>query len=103
MTTMMPNSYPREKFGSCGVPVPMTELKVVDAEGRALPLGESGELLVRGPQVMRGYLNNPEATKETLSVDGWLRTGDIAYIDSDAYVFIVDRVKELIKVKGLQV
>ena len=58
---------------------------------------------VKGPQVMQGYLNNPTATAETITPDGWLRTGDIAYVDEDGFVFVVDRLKELIKVKGFQV
>src|SRR5690606_8232637 len=62
-----------------------------------------GELWVKGPQVMKGYLNNPKATAETIVQDGWLRTGDVATFDEDGYLFILDRVKELIKVKGFQV
>jgi acyl-CoA synthetase (AMP-forming)/AMP-acid ligase II len=65
--------------------------------------GEEGELWVRGPQVMKGYLNNPDATAETLTEDGWLRTGDLAIIDADGFMFIRDRLKELIKYKGFQV
>ncbi|KAF1918467.1 hypothetical protein BDU57DRAFT_515262 [Ampelomyces quisqualis] len=65
--------------------------------------GERGEIWIRGPQVMKGYWNKPEATKETLTADGWLKTGDVAFVDKDDHFFIVDRKKELIKVKGLQV
>jgi acyl-CoA synthetase (AMP-forming)/AMP-acid ligase II len=72
-----------------------------DAGGHAP--GEEGELWVRGPQVMKGYLNNPDATAETLTEDGWLRTGDLAIIDADGFMFIRDRLKELIKYKGFQV
>jgi acyl-CoA synthetase (AMP-forming)/AMP-acid ligase II len=90
--------------GSVGVPLPNTEMRVVDpATGADVSRGETGELLVRGPQVMRGYLNDPEATAAMLDPDGWLHTGDLGQIDEDGYVFIVDRVKELIKYKGLQV
>jgi non-ribosomal peptide synthetase component E (peptide arylation enzyme) len=92
-----------DKIGSCGVPLPQTEAKVVDGEGRALPTGSEGELWVKGPQVMQGYHRNEAATKETLTPDGWLRTGDVARIDDEGFVFVVDRLKELIKVKGLQV
>jgi acyl-CoA synthetase (AMP-forming)/AMP-acid ligase II len=90
--------------GSVGVPLPNTEMRVVDpATGADVSRGETGELLVRGPQVMKGYLNAPEATAAMLDPDGWLHTGDLGRIDEQGYVFIVDRVKELIKYKGLQV
>lgn len=68
-----------------------------------LSVGEVGELCIRGPQVMVGYLNNPEATAQTIDADGWLSTGDLARIDADEHLFIVGRVKELIKVSGFQV
>ncbi|OEL26478.1 putative 4-coumarate--CoA ligase 2 [Dichanthelium oligosanthes] len=92
------------KPGSCGTVVRNAELKVVDPDtglslGRNLP----GEICIRGPQIMKGYLNDPEATARTIDVDGWLHTGDIGYVDDDEEVFIVDRVKELIKFKGFQV
>jgi len=90
--------------GSVGVPLPNTEMRVVDpATGADVSRGETGELLVRGPQVMQGYLNAPEATAAMLDPDGWLHTGDLGRIDEHGYVYIVDRVKELIKYKGLQV
>jgi acyl-CoA synthetase (AMP-forming)/AMP-acid ligase II len=90
--------------GSVGVPLPNTEMRVVDpATGADVSRGETGELLVRGPQVMKGYLNAPEATAAMLDPDGWLHTGDLGMVDEQGYVFIVDRVKELIKYKGLQV
>jgi acyl-CoA synthetase (AMP-forming)/AMP-acid ligase II len=90
--------------GSVGVPLPNTELRVVDpATGADVSRGETGELLVRGPQVMKGYLNAPEATAAMLDPEGWLHTGDLGTVDEQGYVFIVDRVKELIKYKGLQV
>jgi len=92
------------KFGSVGVPAPNTECKIIDLEtGEPLGPGEKGEVCVRGPQVMIGYLNNPEATAQTIDSDGWLHTGDIGYVDEDGHFFIVDRAKELIKYKGLQV
>lgn len=92
------------KFGSVGVPAPNTECKIVDLESGA-PLGpnERGEVCVRGPQVMTGYLNNPEATAQTIDAEGWLHTGDIGYADEDGHFYIVDRAKELIKYKGFQV
>ncbi|MEX0282507.1 MAG: 4-coumarate--CoA ligase family protein, partial [Arenibacterium sp.] len=77
---------------------------IVDPEtGEDQAAGKEGELWVRGPQVMIGYLNNEKATKETLTEDGWLKTGDVALIDEDGFMFIVDRLKELIKYKGFQV
>jgi acyl-CoA synthetase (AMP-forming)/AMP-acid ligase II len=92
------------KFGSVGVPAPNTECKIVDlASGEALGPNERGEVCVRGPQIMTGYLNNPEATAATIDSDNWLHTGDIGYVDEDGHFFIVDRAKELIKYKGFQV
>ena len=90
--------------GSIGPPVPGTECRLVDPEsGEDVPAGERGELWMRGPQVMSGYLNNPEATAATVDEDGWLHSGDVAIVDSDGYFQIVDRLKELIKYKGFQV
>jgi acyl-CoA synthetase (AMP-forming)/AMP-acid ligase II len=92
------------KFGSVGVCAPNTECKIVDMEtGEALGRNQRGEVCVRGPQVMKGYLNQPEATAETIDAGGWLHTGDIGYADDDGHFFIVDRAKELIKYKGFQV
>ena len=107
MTELSPMSHttilPDIKPGSSGVTVPNTESLIVDDEGRALGVDEVGQLLVRGPQVMAGYLNNPAATAETVDADGWLHTGDLARIDADGHLFIVGRVKELIKYNGFQV
>jgi acyl-CoA synthetase (AMP-forming)/AMP-acid ligase II len=90
--------------GSVGALIPNTEARVIDPEtGKDAAEGEEGEIWVRGPQVMKGYLNNPEATAETLVEDGWLRTGDIGKVDENGFFFIVDRLKELIKYKGYQV
>jgi acyl-CoA synthetase (AMP-forming)/AMP-acid ligase II len=101
MTEPVPD---RAKDGSVGHPVPNTEIKVIDLEtGDELGFDQQGELLVRGPQVMKGYLNRPEATAQMIDGDGWLRTGDIGYADSEGFFFIVDRAKELIKYKGFQV
>jgi 4-coumarate--CoA ligase len=90
--------------GTVGVLVANCDARVVDPEtGDDLGVGEDGELWIRGPNVMKGYLNNPGATAATIDGDGWLHTGDIGHVDDDGYWFIVDRVKELIKVKGFQV
>ncbi len=108
MTELSPVSHvtpvTAPKSGSSGLALPNTECRIVDPEnGADLPPGEEGELWVKGPQVMMGYLNNPQATADTITDDGWLKTGDIAIIDSDGYMFVVDRLKELIKFKGFQV
>ncbi|MCR9276964.1 MAG: AMP-binding protein [Pseudomonadaceae bacterium] len=90
--------------GTSGVTISNTESRIVDPDtGEDQGVGERGELWVRGPQVMLGYLNNPTATAETVDDDGWLHTGDIAIIDEHAHMTIVDRMKELIKFKGFQV
>ena len=89
--------------GSVGLPVPSTEVAICDEAGTFLGLGEVGEICVRGPQVMRGYWNRPEATAEVLSDDGWLRTGDIGRMDEQGFVFIEDRKKDLILVSGFNV
>ena len=90
--------------GTSGITVGSTEIRLVDpGTGEDRGVGEEGELWVRGPQVMKGYLNNHEATRNTIDEDGWLHTGDIAVIDEHDHVSIVDRVKELIKYKGFQV
>lgn len=105
-TSPVTHAPPPEGFrpGSIGVPVPNTEIRVVDPEsGEDLGPGEQGELWVRGPQVMKGYLNNPEATRGAIDLDGWFRTGDIGMVDEDGHWHITDRLKELIKYKGFQV
>ncbi|MFC5695608.1 long-chain-fatty-acid--CoA ligase FadD2 [Pseudomonas sp. GCM10022186] len=91
------------RLGTVGIPVPGTAFKTIDDAGNELPLGERGELCIKGPQVMKGYWQRPEATAEVLDAEGWLRTGDIAVIDADGYVRIVDRKKDLIIVSGFNV
>jgi acyl-CoA synthetase (AMP-forming)/AMP-acid ligase II len=92
------------KPGSIGLPLASTECRLVEPDtGREAAEGERGELWIRGPQVMRGYLNNPDATAATVDSDGWLHTGDVATVDADGHFQIVDRLKELIKYKGFQV
>jgi len=107
MTELSPITHvtPRGGFvaGSVGVTVPNTELRIVDPEGRDLGVDEDGEMWVRGPQVMRGYLGNPDATAATIDPEGWLRTGDVGHVDAAGHLFVVDRLKELIKYKGFQV
>ena len=100
MTEMSPVSHVTRmggfKPGTCGVTVANTECRIVDSEnGDDQGVGGVGELWVRGPQVMKGYLNNPEATAQTIDADGWLHTGDVGFIDEDGHLTIVDRVKEL--------
>ena len=92
------------KPGAVGVTVPNTVCKIINPDtGAALGVDHEGELCIKGPQVMLGYLNNPAATARTIDADGWLHTGDIASFDADGQLFIKDRLKELIKVKGFQV
>jgi acyl-CoA synthetase (AMP-forming)/AMP-acid ligase II len=94
----------RNKPGSVGLCVPSAECRLVSIEtGEEMGTNEQGEILVRGPQVMKGYLNRPEATAQTVDADGWLHTGDIGYADEEGYFYIVDRAKELIKYKAFQV
>ena len=88
--------------GSIGLPAPSTELKIILENGEEAPKGESGELCVKGPQVMQGYYNRPEATAECLK-DGWFATGDIATYDDEGFFYIVDRKKDMILVSGFNV
>ena len=97
------NPYQNIQIGTIGIPVPSTQCKVIDDDGNDLPLGERGELCVKGPQVMKGYWQRQEATDEMLSADGWLKTGDIAVIQDDGYMRIVDRKKDMILVSGFNV
>jgi acyl-CoA synthetase (AMP-forming)/AMP-acid ligase II len=108
MTELSPVSHATPsggfKPGSVGVTVPLTEVRIVDpATESTLGVDLDGEVWIRGPQVMKGYLNNESATRNTIDDEGWLRTGDIGHIDADGHLFIVDRLKELIKYKGFQV
>jgi PAS domain S-box-containing protein len=91
------------RLNSAGPPVPGTECRVIDvATKHDVPIGELGEIWVHGPQVMKGYLNNPEATRRVLDEDDWLRTGDIGYADADGYIYVLDRATDLVKFRGLQ-
>lgn len=89
--------------GSIGLPIPSTEVSAQDADGNILPAGEIGELCVRGPQVMKGYWNKPEETRQVLSESGWFRTGDMGRMDEAGYFYIVDRKKDMINVSGFNV
>ena len=91
------------KLGTIGMPVAGTACKVIDDAGNEMPIGEPGELCVKGPQVMKGYWQRPEATAETIDADGWLKTGDMAVISEDGYMKIVDRKKDMIIVSGFNV
>lgn len=89
--------------GSIGMPVPGLELRIVDEQGEDVLVGDSGEIWVRGPNVFAGYWDAPEATAAVITDDGWLRTGDVAVVDDDGFIFLVDRVKDLIIVSGFNV
>jgi acyl-CoA synthetase (AMP-forming)/AMP-acid ligase II len=104
VTHVCPSAPGRVRAGSVGVPVPNTECRILDlTTGAELGPDRDGEICIRGPQVMKGYLNNPEATRQMIDADGWLHTGDVGRVDADGYFYVVDRVKELIKYKGLPV
>ena len=93
----------KEYNGSIGLPIPSTDVAIWSEENQPLPLGEVGELMVRGPQVMQGYWQRPDETAKVLTADGWLHTGDIARMDPNGYVYIVDRKKDMILVSGFNV
>ena len=90
------------KLSTIGIPVPSTDMRIVDEARNPLPVGEVGEIQIKGPQVMKGYYNRPEATADTI-VDGWLCTGDIGLMDEDGFFKIVDRKKDMILVSGFNV
>ena len=97
------NPYENIQIGTIGLPVEMTEVRMIDEDGNVVPDGESGELCVRGPQVMKGYWQREEATAETISEDGWLKTGDVGVRMPDGFLKIVDRIKDMILVSGFNV
>ena len=96
------NPFQRPKRAAIGVPIPGTDVRFVDAEGKTVPFGEVGELWIKGPQVMQGYWQRPDETARSLN-DGWLATGDIAVMDDEGYIEIVDRKKDMILVSGFNV
>jgi long-chain acyl-CoA synthetase len=91
----------KRRFGSVGLPLPGVQIRIV-LDGKDVPRGKNGEVWIKGPQVMKGYLNRPEATAETIE-DGWLKSGDIGYVDDDGYLYIVDRMKDMVIVSGFNV
>lgn len=93
----------KEYNGSIGLPIPSTYVQIWTDDGQVLPIGEVGELCIKGPQVMKGYWNRPDETAKVLDANGWLRTGDIARMDENGYVYIVDRKKDMILVSGFNV
>lgn len=97
------NPHSAIQLGTIGLPIPSTVVKTIDEEGHETPLGEPGELCVKGPQVMRGYWQRPEDTRKSFTDDGFLKTGDIALIQEDGYIRIVDRKKDMIIVSGFNV
>jgi acyl-CoA synthetase (AMP-forming)/AMP-acid ligase II len=104
-THIVPLSAENPPPGTVGKLVAGTEMRIVslDDPDKDLGVGEAGEIVVRGPQVMKGYLGRPDATAAMIDPDGWLHTGDVGHVDADGWLFVVDRVKELIKYKGFQV
>jgi len=104
VTHLSPTRNAPVKPGSIGMVVPGTEVKLVDVvTGAELGKNQEGELLIRGPQIMKGYLNHPEDTAQAIDAEGWYHSGDVGFVDDEDWFFIVDRTKELIKYKGMQV
>lgn len=89
--------------GMIGLPISSTEVEIRDLDGKALELGEVGELWIRGPQVMKGYWNRPEDTAKTIDANGWLRTGDMGFVNENGYIKLVDRLKDMVLVSGFNV
>ncbi|KAL8851949.1 MAG: hypothetical protein Q9221_003160 [Calogaya cf. arnoldii] len=103
ITAHPPSKYDYKYAHAVGTLIPCTEAKIIDLDGNELGINEPGEVLARGPQVVMGYLNNPKATAETFDRNGWLHTGDQGFIDEEGLLTITDRIKEMIKVKGIGV
>ncbi|MDI3317598.1 MAG: AMP-binding protein [Bacillota bacterium] len=103
IASLQPPDPEKRRYGSCGQPLPGTEVKIVGPDGRELPPGEPGELWVRGFNVMRGYWNRPEESRQVLDPDGWLHTGDVLRQDSDGYLYMVDRLKDMIIYSGYNI
>lgn len=103
ITAHPPEKYDYKYAHAVGTICASTEVKIIKEDGSEAGIGESGEILARGPQIVMGYLNNEKATRETFDEDGWLHTGDQGVMDEDGLITIVDRLKEMIKVKGIGV
>lgn len=103
ITAHPPDLFDYKYAHTVGTLIPSTEGKIIDVDGKELGINEPGEVIARGPQVVMGYLNNPKATAETFDSDGWLHTGDQGFIDEKGLLTITDRIKEMIKVKGIGV
>jgi long-chain acyl-CoA synthetase len=98
------NSYLEPEFtGSTGLPVPSTQIQILDEAGRPVPVGTAGEICAKGPQVMRGYWRRPEATADAFTIDGWFRTGDVGMLDATGHLRICDRKKDMVLVSGFNV
>jgi long-chain acyl-CoA synthetase len=93
----------KEFTGTIGVPIPSTEVQILDDDGNPLPIGSTGEIAIRGPQVMAGYWNRPEETAKSMTPDGFFKTGDVGIMDERGYTRIVDRKKDMILVSGFNV
>lgn len=96
LALILSSEFSAEKIGSTGKPVMFGEVRIVDADNQPVAIGERGEVVMRGPNVMPGYWNNPDATKETIDSEGWLHSGDIAYQDEDGFFYICDRLKDMV-------
>lgn len=96
LALILSGEFSASKVGSCGKPPMFCDVRIVDTNNQPVPAGERGEVVVRGPNVMKGYWNRPDATAETIDEGGWLHSGDIAYVDEDGFFFICDRVKDMI-------
>ena len=97
------NTLKARKPGSVGRCIPGVQAKIIDENEKDLPVGQEGEICIRGPNIMLGYYNQPEATQSAFTADGWFRTGDVGKLDGDGFLFIQDRIKDMIIVKGLKV
>jgi fatty-acyl-CoA synthase len=103
VATFLPPELIEAKLGSAGLPLPMTEVKIVTADGQTAATGEPGEILVRGPNVMAGYWRRPDAAGEAVDPGGWLHTGDAGRLDAEGHLWVIDRIKDMIITGGLNV